>query len=468
MSSVNAVAAVIQTFSELLQIEIAFFNQEGMLTASTAEYKKRKGNRVHLPFFKKLYKHPISFIQKPGHMKMCQGCHFQKNCPSTVEIVRNIVENGRHYGYLTFASFSLDGQNELMDKQKEYSYWMSQLSETIMHILHALGDFQLVSKKEKEKTDYILGNNKALNDLKELLKNLVNSSSSIAITGETGTGKSLLAKLIHEQSIFRKGNFIEINCASIPESLFESELFGYEEGAFTGARKKGKPGYFELADRGTLFLDEIADLPLSMQPKLLKVLQDGIVQRIGSTISKKVNVRVIAAANQSLEHLVESKQFRSDLYYRLNVIPIHLPPLRERKEDIAEIVPVLMERLQDRTGKFIQGCEPEFLKRLKQHHWPGNIRELENVLEYSMNMERGQQLTISSLPAAFKEATASHPCSPNEKQGFKQMEKEMLIQKLNLYGYDHEGKKLAAEDLGVSVRTIYRKIGQLDIPIPVK
>ena len=304
MSSVNVITKVIQTFAEVLKIEMAFFNHEGVLTASTEEYKRRKGNRVHLPFFRKLYKHPISFVQKPGHMKMCNGCHFQKNCPSTLEIVSNIVEDEKHYGYLAFVSFSPDDEEKLIDSQKEYNYWMSQLSHIIINILHEFGDFKPVSKEESEKTNYILGNSHTLNELKTLMKQLVNSTSSILITGETGTGKSLLAKLIHEQGIFRKGDFVEINCASIPESLFESELFGYEEGAFTGARKKGKPGYFELADRGTLFLDEIADMPLHMQPKLLKVLQDGMVQRIGGTTSKQVNVRVIAAANQSLEELM--------------------------------------------------------------------------------------------------------------------------------------------------------------------
>lgn len=468
MSSVNIITKVIQTFAEALKIEIAFFNHEGVLTTSTEEYKRRKGNRVHLPFFKKLYKHPVSFVQKPGHMKMCNGCHFQKNCPSTLEIVRNIVEDEKHFGYLAFVSFSPDDEEKLVDSQKEYNYWMSQLSHIIINIFHELGGFKHVSKGELEKTNYILGNSHTLKELKILMKQLVNSTSSILITGETGTGKSLLAKLIHEQSIFRKGDFVEINCASIPESLFESELFGYEEGAFTGARKKGKPGYFELADRGTLFLDEIADMPLHMQPKLLKVLQDGVVQRIGGTITKQVNVRVIAAANQSLEELMESKQFRSDLYYRLNVIPIHLPPLRERKEDIDEIVPVLMEKLQTRTGKFIQTCEKDFIKRLKQHHWPGNIRELENVIEYSMNMEKSMQLTVSSLPAFLKDKKKDNHSAQKEKAAFKEKEKEILVQKLDQYGYDHEGKKLAAKELGVSVRTIYRKIEKLEISTPTR
>lgn len=468
MSSITAITKVIHTFADLLQIEIAFFNHEGVLIASTEEYKKKKGNRVHLPFFQKQYEHPVSFVQKPGHMNMCHGCHFQENCPSTVEIVNNIVQNGNHYGFLSFVSFSLDGQEKLIDRQKEYSYWMSQLSDIIMNIVVEPGSFKHVFKKKREPTDYILGNNHTLQTLKEIIKNIKNSTSSILITGETGTGKSLLAKLIHEQSMFRKGDFVEINCASIPESLFESELFGYEEGAFTGARKKGKPGYFELADRGTLFLDEIADLPIHLQPKLLKVLQDGMVHRIGGTLTKKVNVRIIAAANQSLENLMESKEFRSDLYYRLNVIPLHLPPLRERKEDLDELVPILMGKLQTRTGKFIQTYNKEFLKRLKQYHWPGNIRELENVIEYSMNMEKSTQLTELSLPDFLRESKTIIHSMQKDKGALKEIEKEVIVQKLDQYGYDHEGKKLAAEDLGVSVRTMYRKMEKFGIFPPIR
>jgi transcriptional regulator with PAS, ATPase and Fis domain len=466
LPSIKSIGKVINTFAELLQIEIAFFNNEGVLTATTEEYREKKGTRVHLAFFQKLYEHPVKFVHKPGHMSICRGCHFQNKCPSTAEIVQNIMVNGTHYGYLSFVSFTPEGQEKLIERQKEYNYWMSKLADIITSILNEKGGVPLI-KKKYEKTDYILGNSPAMQKIKELMKNIKNSTSSIVITGETGTGKSLLAKLIHEQSMIQKGDFVEINCASIPESLFESELFGYEEGAFTGARKRGKPGYFEMADRGTLFLDEIADLPLHLQPKLLKVLQDGLIQRIGGTIPKKVNVRIIAAANQSLEKLMELKQFRSDLYYRLNVLPVHLISLRERKEDIQALLPFLLEKLQMRTGKFNQSYSKEFLNRLKEYHWPGNIRELENVIEYSMNMEKGTLLTESSLPNFLvrESKTMAHP--PFIEQGaLKKVEKDLIIQKLNLFGYDHEGKKQTAEELGVSMRTLYRKIDKYCITFP--
>ncbi|MBO1627788.1 sigma-54 interaction domain-containing protein [Bacillus arachidis] len=468
MSTITAITKMIHAFSELLQIEIAYFNHEGLLVSSTEEYKKKKGERVYLPFFQKLYEHPITFVHKPGHMNMCHGCHFQKSCPSTAEIIQNMIQNERHYGYLSFVSFSKDKQQKLLDQQKEFIYWMEKLKEIITDMIHETNYSTSKIGTKLKQTEYILGSSYTLQNIKEILKNMKSSTSSIVITGETGTGKSLMAKLIHEQSIFQRGDFIEINCASIPESLFESELFGYEEGAFTGARKKGKPGYFEMADRGTLFLDEVADLPLHLQPKLLKVLQDGVVQRIGGTLPQKVNVRIIAASNQPLEKLIESKQFRSDLYYRLNVIPIHLPPLRERKEDLEKLVPFLIEKLQTRTGKFIQSYTEAFLARLKQYHWPGNIRELENVLEYSMNMEKSGQLTESSLPA-FLQNHSELLCSSTKQHGaLQEAEKESIIQKLHDYGYDYEGKKQAAAALGISVRTLYRKMEKLGIYNDVK
>ncbi|WP_084375042.1 sigma-54 interaction domain-containing protein [Neobacillus soli] len=467
MPSITSITKVIHTFAEFLQIEIAFFNSEGGLTATTEEYRNKKGNRVHYAFFQKLlYEHPVKFVHKPGHMHMCQGCHFQNKCPSTAEIVQNIMVNGTNYGYLSFVSFTQDGQEKLIARKKEYNYWISKLTDIITSILHETGGIPR-NKKKFEKTDYILGNSPAMQNIRELIKNIKNSTSSIVITGETGTGKSLLAKLIHEQSMIQKGEFVEINCASIPESLFESELFGYEEGAFTGARKKGKPGYFEMADRGTLFLDEIADLPLHLQPKLLKVLQDGLVQRIGGTSPKKVNVRIISAANQSLEKLMELKQFRSDLYYRLNVIQLRLAPLRERKEDIEELLPFLLDKLQIRTGKFNQTYSKGFLKKLKDYHWPGNIRELENVIEYSMNMEKSTQLTESSLPNFLVREPGTMPSNSLKEHGvLKEAEKELIIQKLNRYGYDHDGKKQVADELGVSVRTLYRKIDKYRITFP--
>jgi len=209
--------------------------------------------------------------------------------------------------------------------------------------------------------------------------------SAVLIRGETGTGKEVIAQAIHEGSPRQNNRFVAINCAAIPAALLESELFGHERGAFTGAVNQ-RMGRFQSADRGTIFLDEIGDLPLELQPKLLRVLQEQEVEPLGGTRTVRVNVRVIAATNQDLEAMVEERKFRADLYYRLNIFPIALPPLREREEDIPLLVAHFVRKFADRAGKSIDCVPDDVMEALQRHHWPGNIRELQNFIERSIVM----------------------------------------------------------------------------------
>lgn len=453
----GVIHSIIEILGDLLQIDIAFFNPKGEIITATEEYKKTKGKQVHLPFFQKYSVEPFQYVQKPGKMSMCSGCHFQDNCPSKVEILMNLVKDERHYGYLTFVSFTDEGEAKLYTEQKKYQYWLARLGEIIINVQNNMGSYITLETRDSIDMPYVMGDDPDFSFIKNKLNNIANSSSSIVITGETGTGKSMLAKFIHRSSISHKGKFVEINCASIPESLFESELFGYEEGAFTGARKKGKPGYFEIADKGTLFLDEITELPLHLQAKLLTVLQDGLVLRVGGIEPKKVSVRVIAATNQPLDEMVVNGDFRKDLYYRLNVIPISLPPLRQRKDELAYLISALLEKIQLKTGKFIQDCSEEFLQKIKEYDWPGNIRELENVLEYSMVMENSLQLTDKSLPSYILKKSKFDKNTGNVNI-LKNAEVELIHKKLLEYGDDATGKKRVAEELGISTRTLYRKL----------
>lgn len=378
MILLNSISKVIQAFSGLLQVDIACFNNDGKLIAATEEYVRQKGEKVHVPFFEELFGKHVTLLHQPGDMKLCKGCHFINNCPSKTELIQDMVINGKKYGYLSFVSFSME--NILVENKNYYTEWLSRLKEIIVSILRDIDDFNVKDINPQTNPNYLFGNSASFAQIKNLIKSIQSSTSTVLITGETGTGKSLLARHIHQSSLVRKGPFIELNCATIPESLFESELFGYDEGAFTNAKKNGKKGYFELADNGTLFLDEIAELPLSLQPKLLKVLQDGIIQRVGGTTSKKVNVRLIAATNQSFDTLISGKLFRSDLFYRLNVIPITIPPLRERTNDLQLFVTNIIEKLQMRTGRYIHSASEQYMNRLAFYHWPGNFRELENVI----------------------------------------------------------------------------------------
>lgn len=244
----------------------------------------------------------------------------------------------------------------------------------------------------------LFGNSSAFVKVKALAERTSGSQSSVLLLGESGTGKELFAHAIHSQSMRSAFPFVAINCASIPEHLLESELFGYEEGAFTGAKKGGKQGQFQIANRGTIFLDEIGDMPLAMQSKLLRVLQEKEIHPVGGQKSIRVDVRIIAATHRDLEKMVDEGKFRQDLYYRLNVMKIEIPPLRERKGDIEIISMKLLEKLE---GKFYRKgirLSEEVIEKLQQHTWPGNIRELENVLERCLNVLNGYLIEVEHLP----------------------------------------------------------------------
>jgi formate hydrogenlyase transcriptional activator len=241
----------------------------------------------------------------------------------------------------------------------------------------------------------IVGQSAALRHVLDLVETVAPSDSTVLLLGETGTGKELIARAIHQLSRRRERSMVKLNCAAIPSGLLESELFGHERGAFTGALTP-KTGRLELADRGTLFLDEVGDIPIELQPKLLRALQEREFERLGSTQTKKVDVRVVAATNCDLNSLIADKKFRGDLYYRLNVFPIRIPPLRERREDIPFLVRHFTEKYARRMGKDIKTISGASLRQLTRWHWPGNIRELENLIERAVILTRGTTLETSA------------------------------------------------------------------------
>ncbi len=244
----------------------------------------------------------------------------------------------------------------------------------------------------------IVGSGQAISAAKLEVLRASRTDSTVLVLGETGTGKELFAHAIHAASQRRSGPFIKLNCAAVPADLLESELFGYEEGAFTGAKRGGKPGKFEMAQGGALFLDEIGDMPLAMQVKLLRVLQEREVERVGGTLTRPVDIRIIAATGRSLEDLVNEGSFRKDLYYRIHVIPIRIPPLRERREDIEAIADSFLARLSNDTGEFKRTISPQLMEALESYNWPGNVRELQNVLERAAAMTRGDTLLPEHVP----------------------------------------------------------------------
>jgi formate hydrogenlyase transcriptional activator len=239
----------------------------------------------------------------------------------------------------------------------------------------------------------IVGQSQALREVLELAEMVASTESTVLLLGETGTGKGLIARVIHDRSRRRSRAFVQVNCAAIPSGLLESELFGHERGAYTGAIEQ-RAGRLELADQGSLFLDEIGDIPLELQPKLLRVLEEREYERLGSTRTKQVNVRVLAATHRNLEEMILERQFRADLYYRLNVFPITIPPLRERPEDIPPLVRHFARQFAQQMNKTIDLISPETMEALTRYAWPGNIRELENVIERSVVIHEKGKLTV--------------------------------------------------------------------------
>jgi DNA-binding NtrC family response regulator len=315
----------------------------------------------------------------------------------------------------------------------------------------------------------IVGSSPSTVKIFEIIKKVAPTTTTILITGETGTGKELVANAIHMNSPRKLNPFIKINCSAIAENLIESELFGYEKGAFTGA-VSSKPGRFELAHKGTLFLDEVGDLPREIQVKLLRVIQDHEFERVGGLQTIKVDVRLVAATNRNLQQRVKEGYFREDLFYRFNVMPIYVPPLRERKEDIPALVSYFIEKFNRKLDRQIAGVDPEVMELLMDHDWPGNIRELENLAERLVLMAKGDQIVMGDVPAELIEAVEekAQTAAPDEKRSIKELirektgdiEKQMIVKVLA----ECEGNiSKAARQLGLSRRGLHLKLAKYNL-----
>ena len=309
--------------------------------------------------------------------------------------------------------------------------------------------------------DELIGANPSFRKALVNAQRAAKSDISVLIIGESGTGKEILARAIHQTSRRKSNPLVDVNCAAIPDSLIESELFGYEKGAFTGARTEGRKGYFDEAHEGTIFLDEIGDSSLSVQAKLLRVLESGVFKRVGGTHNIKVDVRIISATNQDLIELIEQKKFRDDLYFRLNTFTIHLPPLRERKEDIKLLIDYFLKQNKV-VPKQKWRLSPDALKVLQSYHWPGNVRELKGVIDYAVNMAQSPVIDPGALPNFLFSglSVAEHSASPvmqpsyNLIEAVRGLEYKLMSEVLSIASNKSEAIKM----LGISRRTFYLKL----------
>ncbi|HGT2666818.1 TPA: sigma 54-interacting transcriptional regulator [Raoultella planticola] len=338
------------------------------------------------------------------------------------------------------------------------------------HQSHATTDFS--SAQDEPQIEQLIGECRPMRQLKKLISRIARGPSSVMVAGESGTGKEVVARAIHKLSDRQAKPFIAINCAAIPEQLLESELFGYVKGAFTGASANGKPGLIQAANHGTLFLDEIGDMPLTLQAKLLRAIESREIQPVGASHPVPVDIRIISATNQNLAQFIAEGKFREDLYYRLNVIPLRLPPLRERQDDIELLIHHFLQLHTRRLELVYPGVSPEVIGLLKRYPWPGNIRELSNLMEYLVNVvPSGEVIDASLLPPNLicsGKTTGRDASLPGEMAEVKEeegstaleaMEKQMIRDALTRYS----NKKQAADELGIGIATLYRKIKKYEL-----
>ena len=312
--------------------------------------------------------------------------------------------------------------------------------------------------------DDIVVSTEKMSQVLQLVRRVAPTPSTVLILGESGTGKELIAHAVHQLSLRRERPFVSVNCAELPGELLESELFGHERGAFTGA-VKAKPGKFELADRGTIYLDEIADMSAPLQAKILRVLQEQRFERVGGTHPLQVDVRVVAATNRDLGALVKTGEFREDLYFRLNVILIELPPLRDRGDDVELLADHFLERFNSRMRKRVEGISPEAMKLLRRYSWPGNVRELENVIERAVVLVDDREITPAALPRELVKSPDGVENAPVDAGTLAEHERRLIVEALRR---TRGNQKRAAEDLGIGRNTLWRKVRRLGLEEVVK
>ena len=397
---------------------------------------------------------------------------FQKSMFDVLNFIKKVNDN--NFNKYKMGSFVYNKRNrnvkgiyninKIMIKGKFKGYVIDFIEKK-----EAIKNYNKINKDYKITLDNIIGNSELIIQTKRNALIASHSTSTILITGESGTGKELFARSIHNHSDRVDHPFVTVNCAAIPDNLLESELFGYEEGAFTGAKKGGKLGKFELADKGTIFLDEIGDMSLHLQAKLLRVLQERELDKIGGKSNIFIDVRIIAATNKNLSAMVKNGSFREDLYYRLNVIPIKLPSLRERREDIPLLIDYMIKEYSDKLGKEILGIDENAKQLLMNYNWPGNIRELQNVIEYSINMSQSKILTLDSMPKTLTTINYVEDVKDNEEiRTLEELEIREIKRALDMYKNYKKDKELVANALGISRATLYRKLEKYKDKLDIK
>jgi two-component system response regulator PilR (NtrC family) len=401
---------------------------------------------------------PVDLVLSDVRMPVMDGItllgHILKIAPQTPVIVMTA------YGTVESAVAAM--------RAGAYDYLLKpvQFDDVLLKVQRAL-QFSEMSRSQRVITEQLaeestfhnlVGNSRSMLKLFDTVRKLSTVKSNVLIIGESGTGKELFARAVHYNGVTRDKPFVAVNCGAIPDTLIESELFGYRRGAFTGATRD-KIGYFEAANGGTIFLDELSTLPLAVQSSLLRVLEEKVVVPVGDTHPRAIELRVIGASNQDLEKMVAEKQFREDLLFRLNVVKLQLPPLRQRKEDIPMLVHHFLDKYTRQMSKHVPGLTNGAMRALLNHEWRGNVRELENVIERAVIFAEGREIGVEDMP--FSAEGISDDAGEDLKEALSQFERQHILYSLRRHNYD---KSETARHLGIGVSSLYRKMDELSIP----
>ncbi|HPM36161.1 MAG TPA: sigma-54 dependent transcriptional regulator [candidate division Zixibacteria bacterium] len=393
----------------------------------------------------------VTDLKMPGMDGLALLAQVKKASPQTIVIMMTA------YGTIDTAVKAI--------KNGAYDFLLKPVSpETVEHIIRRVAEVialrrenELMRKDLADKFHNIVGKSKVMKEVFDLIQGIADARSTVLITGASGTGKELVARAIHYSSCRADKPFVKLNCAALPENLVESELFGYEKGAFTDAKKTTR-GRFELADGGTLLLDEISEMPLNLQSKLLRVIQEREFERVGSSQTIQVDVRLVATSNRNLREYIAAGRFREDLYYRLNVIPIHLTPLEERKEDVPLLVEHFIAKYNRENSRTVKGVDAQAMRLLMHYHWPGNVRELENYIERAVVTGNKEILTEDEFPAELALGRAADSLAAlRVPMKLEEGNKYLILKTLEKF---NGNKTRAAEALGISARTIRNKLAE--------
>lgn len=456
----------INVISTIIQAQITVVDTELNRVSGTGSYVSlpRDCSTKSSVFFEKILSSgEVSLVTNVREDAVCNGCRNRDICFMKAEMGFPIEYKGGIIGVIGISAFTEEEGQYIIENYDRLCEFVKYISLLITNHLQSTEHSEQLQEQLDGLTRstagyHMLGNSPKMKELFALGSKIAASDSTVLITGESGTGKEEMAKFLHAKSKRCHGPMIAINCGAIPENLVESELFGYESGAFTGAKRGGAAGKFELANKGTLFLDEIGELPLTAQTKLLRVLQERQVERVGGTKSIPLDIRIVAATNQSMEQMVEKHIFRQDLYYRLNVIPMKMPPLRERGEDILLLAHHFLRHYNRVLHKNIQGFDYEAENALLLYSWPGNIRELKNVVEFLANITDNPLIGLHELPS-YLQQKRDYPAQDNHSLNEMMQNYEKMILK-NCLESHHQNKAYAAKELGISLATLYRKLSQ--------